>query len=75
LGTIASTAQSVDQFVMCDCPHPRFERLAIIPGMPLQMQREQSLLHDILTLIRAAPGADKPLANESAKPWRQTQEQ
>ena len=47
----AAAAQRIDQLVARDREQPRRERRIGVPGMPLQMHRQQNILHDVLGLI------------------------
>ena len=47
----AAAAQRIDQLVAGDRKQPRRERRVGVPGMPLQMHRQQNVLHDVLGLI------------------------
>ena len=53
----APAAQRIDQLVAGDRKQPWRERGARVPGMPLQMHRQQNVLHDILGLIDRLTGA------------------
>ena len=51
----AAAAQRIDQLVAGDRKQPGRERRVGVPGMPLQMHRQQNVLHDILGLIDRLP--------------------
>ena len=51
----AAAAQRVDQLVAGDRKQPRRKRGADVPGVPLQMDRQQNVLHDVLGLIDRLP--------------------
>ena len=56
----AATAQRIDQLVARDREQPRRERRIGVPGMPLQMYRQQNILHDVLGLIDRLTCPRKP---------------
>src|SRR5439155_15103168 len=51
----AAAAQRINQFVAGDRKQPWRERRLGVPGMPLQMHRQQNVLHDVLGLIDRLP--------------------
>ncbi len=53
----AAPAHRVDDLVARDRVDPGRQPEAAVPGLPLQMDRQQSLLHDILDIRVADPGA------------------
>ena len=55
----APPAHGVDDLVARDRVHPGAELLAHVPGVALEMDRQQSLLHRILDIRVAHPGARK----------------
>src|SRR3569623_362189 len=52
----AAATQRVDQLVARNGEQPRRERRFRVPGVSLQMHREQGILHNILGLIGRLPG-------------------
>ena len=56
----AALAQGIDQLVARDREQPGTERRRRIPGVPLQMHRQQYLLHDILALVGRLARAREP---------------
>ena len=71
----AAAAQVIDQLVAGDRPDPRFERLAFVPRVALEMHREQGLLNHVLDIAGTAPGRRQPAAHDAAQPRCQPQEQ
>ena len=66
----AATAQRVDDLVARDRVHPGRERLLGVPGVALEMDRQQGLLHCILNVRVPDPGARKSAARH--RPHRPT---
>ena len=52
LDTAPTPTQRVNQLVACNGSHPGTERLAGVPGMPLQMKRQKGLLNHVLGIVR-----------------------
>ena len=49
------SSQCIDQLVARDRKQPRREGRVGVPSMPLQMHRQQNVLHDVLGLIGRLP--------------------
>jgi len=62
----AAAPQMVDHLVMDDRAQPGLERLAVVPGVALQMHGQQRILHDILTVFRAPSGPRQSPARHDA---------
>jgi len=64
----APPAKGVDDLMARDRVHPRREPHAAVPSLPLQMDRQQSLLHHILDIPRRRPWLAKTrLASSTAQ--------
>jgi len=71
----AASAQRVDQLVAGDREQPWRERRVRVPGMPLQMHRQQNVLHDVLGLIGRLPCARQAAARRRPEYRRDGPEQ
>jgi len=71
----AAAAQRVDQLVAGDRKQPWGKRGADVPGVPLQMDRQQNVLHDVLGLIDRLPCTRKATARRGPEHRRDGLEQ
>ena len=70
----AAPAQIVDQLVLRNGPHPGQQRLALVPGVPLQMYGQQRFLHHVLDLFRTQPVSGKATSHQPAQNRRKARE-
>ena len=71
----AAPAQVVDQLVAGDGIHPRKQRLALVPGVALEMHGQQRLLNHVLHILRTEPVLSKAAARQSTQYRRELLQQ
>lgn len=64
-------AQRVNDLMACDGPEPRADWRILIPALPLEVDRKQRFLHDVLCICISRPAKGEAPPGQSAKPRRQ----
>ena len=78
IGTVIAApapAHGVDQLVARDRPHPGAERHRRVPGMALEMNGQQGLLHNVLGFLDREPGTSEPAPRDRTDRRRQAGQQ
>jgi hypothetical protein len=70
-GVPPASAQRVNDLMARDSSKPRADWRILIPALPLEVDRKQRFLHDVLCICISRPAKGETPPGQGAKPWRQ----